>query len=135
MSLLQDFLAHVPHPDLDGAEVPPPPIPSMDELIAESSIGEYGTITCELEPFRSVGRLGRLTTWPANKAGVQRSCSVKCSMHVACQAVKARRLLTDEVAIKWMLLGVVPEADATKDRKRELGVLHKAEFSKLFEAA
>ena len=109
-----------------------PPMPSLDDLCAAAGMSPSGDVRCPLEPWASLGRIGRFTTWPANLPLEHRSCSMKCYVHSNCTspALKTWRV-TKAAMIRWLLSGELPAKTATTEDKKRLAVAHKGLFMRV----
>ena len=108
-----DFLAE-PSGEGDAAsdshEVPPPP--SLEDLIAATTVSPSGHVSCSIAPWSARPVLGRITTWPQDREEIKRSVSLRCSLHPRCSVARARRRAPDELLLRWLYSQGCP-ADAT----------------------
>lgn len=111
-----------------------PATPTVAEAAAASTVSQTGYIVCSIEPWRSIPALGRITTWPANRALEQRSSSMRCYLHPRCSVAKKRSDVTDDIYMRWLYSGTVLDPDATAERKKECAAEHMALFKQMFAA-
>ena len=77
----------------------------IQRIVSIASIDPVGFVTCPVSPFSGV-RPPRITSWPAEKAEIDRSISMHCTLHGSkCSAtVRARKLgpiVNKTVLIEW----------------------------------
>jgi len=107
-----------------------------DSAMRHAEVSGMGYVSCSLSPWDVKPNIGRITTWPKEKAYVCRSISATCYLHIGCKS--PARLVwscSEEVMLKWLLSGVVPRADVPSAEKKELGVQHRAMFEDIWKDA
>ena len=120
-------------PDADGEAKPA--VLSPEELADLSHVGDGGYISCDAEPFASMGfrSIGRITSWPENKPYEKRSHSCSCFLHGSCKSpARLTRKVDNKFLLVWLYSGV-HEPYTTAARKSELRELHKKKFAELLE--
>ena len=51
-----------------------------------SKLNDKLCVECSVEPWKSVGRIGRVTTWPESKPYDKRNISATCYLHTGCHS-------------------------------------------------
>ena len=114
-----------------GAEVSP--VGDVD-LALSPQVSATGYVSSPAGIWSTLGSIGRVTSWPAQKPMLARSVSMKRYLHPGCTCpAKGRTKVSDQFLIEWLFAGV-HEPGAASGRKKELGSLHRALFVTRFAA-
>ena len=107
--------------------------PSPAELRGSCHIDGRGYVTSPHPPWAGKHPgVGRLTTWPESKPVERRSVSMRCYLHPKCVTpARVRTKVSDDLLLRWLFGGCVPETGASRAREEELGKEHRALFSRM----
>ena len=118
-------------PDVDREEHPPAVAYTVDDFISASLQAASGDVTCSLEPYCSLPRVGRWSDWPKSSPPEGRSVGMKCFIHPNCSATKRRNRITDLQLTTWLFSASPVPAAATADERKALAAEHKAMFKEM----
>lgn len=109
----QDGTMYSDQADEDDAEPVDPVLAAASSCVMDSG----GYITSDLPPWNTLGRLGRITQWPAANP---KNCSMRCYRHTGCNLEKSRAATTYVQLILWLFKGKPSTPGMTAEERRKL---------------